>query len=182
MYTHTHTHTHTQSHAFVGVSRFRLSCPFFPQRLFPAAPVAAKTASKPAAKPAAAPAAPAPAAAAITTEDKKPKQQQQQKKAATDAPAATKGKAAAAPTPAKAAATPSAAVLVPVKPASPLAALDATLLRFSYVTGFVPTAEDAKQYAVIADGPAVSAGEFPNVARWAKHMASFTAAQRAAFA
>ena len=71
-------------------------------------------------------------------------------------------------------------MLVPKVSGNPLAVLDEKLLHNSYVAGFAPTQADAVEFGKLT-GP-VDATKFPNVARWQRHIASFTDAQRAAFA
>jgi glutathione S-transferase len=90
-----------------------------------------------------------------------------------------------APAPAPAAAKPKPVASAPkVAPAAAsggdgLAALDAKLLHQSYVDGFTPSKADATEFGKLST---VDESKYPNVARWHRHIASFTAAQRAAFA
>lgn len=118
------------------------------------------TAEAPAAKPAVAP---KPAKAAAAPKEAKP----------TAAKVAAKP-AAAAPT------TAAAAAGAPAAPAGSLAQLNDKLLLQSYVAGFAPSKADNVEFKKLGDAP-VDAAAYPNVARWQRNIASFTAAQRAAF-
>ena len=115
------------------------------------------TAEAPAAKPAA-----APKAAKVVAAPKDTK------------PAAAKAAKPAAPAPAAVAAG------APVAPVGSLAQLNDKLLLQSYVAGFAPTKADNVEFKKLGDAP-VDAAAYPNLARWQRHIASFTAAQRAAF-
>lgn len=165
----------------------------------PAAAPAPKPAAAPAPAAAAAPkaaAAPAPAAAAPAP---KPAPAKAAPSAAAPA-AAAPAPAPPAPKPAAAAAAPlqisglaegfSAAVLGivgrPALSSAPgLDALNASLGRVSYVAGHVPSAEDEAVAAALAAAGVTPAAEAlatrPHVARWLRHVGSFTAEQRAAW-
>jgi hypothetical protein len=101
---------------------------------------------------------------------------------------APKPVAASKPTPAPAPALPAKPkAAAPAPKAAPavasggdtLAALDAKLLHQSYVGGFTPSKADAAEFGKLSS---VDETKYPNVARWHRHIASFTDAQRAAFA
>lgn len=57
--------------------------------------------------------------------------------------------------------------------------LNSFLVTRSYVTGYAPTSDDAA--AFVAVGPAPDQAQFPHVARWYKHIASFPETERAAW-
>lgn len=59
-----------------------------------------------------------------------------------------------------------------------LPALDAYLLRRTYMRGVVPTQDDVALLQLLQDA---SLEAYPSVKRWAKHMASFSADQRKAW-
>jgi seryl-tRNA synthetase len=66
-----------------------------------------------------------------------------------------------------------------------VAKVDKALLAQSYVCGYVPTAEDATTFSAFSDKSinetVAKAKGFKNAARWLGHMATFTAAERAAW-
>jgi hypothetical protein len=88
--------------------------------------------------------------------------------------------AAAAAKPAAAAAAKPAAAAAGA-PLTTLAQLEAALAGKSYVGGFVASRADREAFdALGAPAPGEALG--PNVERWARHMRSFSAAERAAWA
>ena len=60
-----------------------------------------------------------------------------------------------------------------------LEALDAFLFTSSYVEGFQPTQADVKLLDFVGSAP--DAARYPNVARWYKHITSFSAQEQAKF-
>jgi seryl-tRNA synthetase len=124
--------------------------------------------------------APAPAAAGAAKKHTKPAAKKDTKPAAKPAAAAAKPAAAAAAAAAAApkAAKPSVAGKPSVATAAGLVTLDGRLLATPYIDSFVPTGEDDAVFGLIAACPAAS--EYPNAARWYRHMAAKGAAAGAA--
>merc|ERR1711963_643530 len=58
-------------------------------------------------------------------------------------------------------------------------ALNKKLADKSYVEGYTPTSSDVEALASVPDD--LDAAKFPNVARWARHIRSFSEAERSAW-
>lgn len=68
----------------------------------------------------------------------------------------------------------------PAALAADLASFNTHLSTKSYVNGYKPTSDDAAAFAVMATAP--DSAKFLNVARWFKHIGSFSEQERKAFA
>ncbi len=101
-------------------------------------------------------------------------------KAAANGGGAGSAAAAAAAKPAAAAAAKPAAAAAGA-PLTTLAQLEAALAGKSYVGGFVASRADREAFDALG-APAPGEAFGPNVERWARHMRSFSAAERAAWA
>lgn len=61
-----------------------------------------------------------------------------------------------------------------------LPALDAYLLRRTYMRGFTPSQDDAVVYGLLAAGK-TDVAAYPSVKRWLNHIGTFPAAERGAW-
>jgi hypothetical protein len=59
-----------------------------------------------------------------------------------------------------------------------LTVLEARLVVFSYVGGYVPSKSDSRVYSILSEKGGL---RYPNTARWMRHMSSFADEERAAW-